>query len=156
MPLGLQPRRHSSAAIERGSRVLPIDQSHQSQILLALFDRFVVQARPAHSQQGTLPPHADGRMFRFYPAAPIFIRAGQLFFSPTPTPSLAGQSARTALRNRTQRPQLFGYDHPQRILAVALGLPSSTAQSAPDGVGSALPIGSASSHRELPRLPPAL
>jgi hypothetical protein len=71
--------------IERGSRVLPIDQSHQFQIFLALFHGLVVQARPAHSQQGTLPSHADGRMFRLYPAAPIFRSSSEqasFFFHP--------------------------------------------------------------------------
>src|SRR5215468_7794859 len=80
--MGSQPRRHSTASVERGSCVLPIDQLHESHILLVLFHGLVIQARPADSQQGTLPPYTDRRMFRFYPAAPIFIRASQLSFHP--------------------------------------------------------------------------
>ena len=50
IPLGFQPRRHPSASVERGAGVLSIDQVHELQILLALFRRLVVQARPADAQ----------------------------------------------------------------------------------------------------------
>ncbi|MGH9400615.1 MAG: hypothetical protein ACRD2P_00735 [Terriglobia bacterium] len=42
----------------------------------------VIQTGPADPQQRALPPQTERGMIRFHPPAPLFTRAGQLFFHP--------------------------------------------------------------------------
>ena len=57
--LSLQPDPHAPRPEERGLQVLPVHGLHQGQVLFRGSPGPVVQAGPAHSQQGALARHGQ-------------------------------------------------------------------------------------------------
>ena len=80
MPLAPQPGPHASAAPERMSGVLAVEQRHQRQVLGRLRCRLVVEARPTQAQEVTLLAHAQHSIRRIDPRTLALNRSWQLFF----------------------------------------------------------------------------
>jgi site-specific DNA recombinase len=77
-----QPLRQPPATADGVGGVLPVDQPHQPQVLLARGGRLVVQASAAQPQEFALPAHTQLRVVGFDPGPQPLRRAAQLFFEP--------------------------------------------------------------------------
>ena len=76
----LQHHRHFPAAEKRTLQVQLVQLAEQTQVLRALRLRHVIVGRARQAQQFALLLNGQPRVFCIDPLAPVFKRAGQLFF----------------------------------------------------------------------------
>ena len=108
IPLRPEHRRHPGDAVKRGFQVLLINPAQQLQIQRIDGLGLVVIRCTVEAEERALTPKADCRMIGFEQSALVLNRNGQLFFSPTPVPSGAGQSARTVRLHAPFAPAAHG------------------------------------------------